>query len=135
MRLLVTTVVALVLCAGSATAQQCLHGKDSTPEQQARRTSALSLMRAINTAESAFASRNQRQYGTLKQLLDAGVLKPMLRDTPLNFESDQPILGWKLEFSSNKDGYAFLLKDTTDPCNFAFFSTQHGLIFQGEPIR
>ncbi len=136
MRLLVATIIASACLTGSAHAQQqCLHGADSTPDQKARRSSALSVMRAINTAESAFASRNQRQYGTLKELLDSGALKPMLRDTPLNFESDQPLLGWKLEFSSNKDGYAFLLKDTTDPCSFAFFSTQDGLIFHGEPIR
>jgi len=81
MRLLVATIIASACLTGSAHAQQqCLHGADSTPDQKARRSSALSVMRAINTAESAFASRNQRQYGTLKELLDTGALKEQLAD-------------------------------------------------------
>ena len=31
--------------------------------------------------------------------------------------------------------YTFSIKDTLDPCHFAFFSDQQGLIYTGTPIR
>ena len=32
-------------------------------------------------------------------------------------------------------GYAFSIKDSTDPCGFAFFSDQDGIIYSGEALR
>jgi len=31
--------------------------------------------------------------------------------------------------------YGFSIKDSTDPCGFAFFSDQDGLIYTGEALR
>jgi hypothetical protein len=32
-------------------------------------------------------------------------------------------------------GYVFSVKDTLDPCRFALFSDQAGLIYTGEPLQ
>ncbi|MBI3264326.1 MAG: hypothetical protein HYZ58_14410 [Acidobacteria bacterium] len=136
MRIFIATIMAFMVLAGQALAQDCLNGQSPTAEQKTRRASALSLTRAINTAESAFASRNNGRYGSLKELLDSGALKPMLgKSTALNFAIDEPMLGWKLEFASSPEGYSFLVKDKIDPCGFSYYSNQVGLIYHGEPIR
>jgi hypothetical protein len=49
---------------------------------------------------------------------------------------DEEILpGWKLTLDVTEQGYWFMIKDTTDPCGFAYVSNQAGLIFNAEPIR
>ena len=42
---------------------------------------------------------------------------------------------WKLTLDVTESGYWFMIKDTSDPCGFAFVSNQTGLIFRAEPIR
>lgn len=135
MRLMLITVVALTLVAPATRAQNCQDGAPPTSDQRARRATALSVMRAINTAQSGFAARNGGRFGSLKELLDSGTLEPAVGKTPLNFTIDEPLLGWKFEFTSSPEGYAFLLKDRLDPCSFSFYSNQMGLIYQGRPIR
>ena len=45
--------VALMLCcAAPAYAQQCLHGSDEAPEQQARRQQAVRAARVVNTIQA-----------------------------------------------------------------------------------
>jgi hypothetical protein len=34
-----------------------------------------------------------------------------------------------------RDGYWFIIKDTTDPCQFALVSNQEGIIYTAHPIR
>ena len=42
---------------------------------------------------------------------------------------------WKLTLDVTKNGYWFMIKDTADPCGFAYISNQGGVIFHAEPIR
>ena len=42
---------------------------------------------------------------------------------------------WKLTLDVTESGYWFMIKDTADPCGFAFISNQAGVIFSAEPIR
>ena len=43
--------------------------------------------------------------------------------------------GWKLTLDVTSNGYWFMVKDTMDPCGFAYISNQSGLIFTAEPLR
>jgi hypothetical protein len=43
--------------------------------------------------------------------------------------------GFELRLAAAGRAYAFSVQDTTDPCRFAYFSDQMGLIFRGEVIR
>lgn len=98
----------------------CLHELASeTAPEKARRTLALQLARAINTAEARYSSSNAGKYGQLEQL-------PVSAAIPGGFV---PAL------STDGDSYAFSVKDKVDPCAFAYFSDQDGRIFQGEGIR
>ena len=42
---------------------------------------------------------------------------------------------WKLTLDVTQKGYWFMIKDTADPCGFAYISNQAGVIFHAEPIR
>jgi hypothetical protein len=43
--------------------------------------------------------------------------------------------GFVAHLAVDASGYVFSIKDSTDPCGFAFFSDQAGIIYQGEAIR
>jgi len=95
----------------------CLHGPQETPEQAARKRSALTFTRQVNTLQ-ARATTTNKAYLPADQLQLAAV--------PAGFE---------FRLAAVPTGYAFSVRDNTDPCRFAFFSDQQGLIFQGEVIR
>lgn len=109
----------------------CLHspGKES-PQQRDRSVAALGAARAINTAQSQFAAKNNRKYGQgadLVPYLDAA------RYNLLNGAEIAP--GFSLTLDAHDKGYWFLIKDKTDPCGFSYISNQDGLIFVAQPIR
>jgi hypothetical protein len=43
--------------------------------------------------------------------------------------------GFEFRIAVTPTAYAFSVRDNTDPCRFAYFSDQQGLIFHGEVIR
>ena len=43
--------------------------------------------------------------------------------------------GWKLMLDLSQNGYWFMIKDKTDPCGFAFVTTQDGLIYTAQHLR
>ena len=43
--------------------------------------------------------------------------------------------GFKARMSTDGASYAFSVKDTLDPCHFALFSDQDGLIYNSTPIQ
>jgi hypothetical protein len=103
----------------SVTAQQptpCLHGDNETAAEQARRFAALRFVRAVNTAH---ANTSAPKYGALTTL--EGL--PPIPD------------GFVVGHAADDQGYVFAVKDATDPCRFAFFSDQEGIIYLGGPIR
>lgn len=104
-----------------ALAQQpaCLHGPNETEAERKLRFQALTSARSINTAESRAASEGDRKYRQLGQL--GGVVMP-----PYGFD---------VSLVTDGSAYAFSIKDTRDPCHFAMFSDQNGVIFVGEALR
>jgi hypothetical protein len=43
--------------------------------------------------------------------------------------------GWQLKVVSSADNYLLSIKDTVDPCHFAYFSDDTGLIYTAQPMR
>ena len=135
-RLIVTFGCTLVLAVPAA-AQQCLHGADESPEQQARRTQALAVARVVNSVQASQPGAQQKRYVRHEELASfvpadsrAGWMKSV------NFTPHEEVLpGWELTLEVTSEGYWFMLKDKTDPCGFAFVSNTTAVIYTAEPIR
>ena len=97
----------------------CLHGDNEVPEQRERRFRALTLARAINTAQYNVA---MPKTGKFQPVSNLGLPGP----TPDGFD---------VQLATDGAAYAFAVKDTQDPCVFAFFSDNKGVIFQGRVIQ
>jgi len=110
---------ALGLRAPATNAQQpeCLHGQDETATQRDRRQQALRTARQINTYE--VNGRDQ-----------AGRFRPLAA-----FPNIVTPPGFAVHFATDGATYAFSVKDTLDPCAFAYFSDEAGVIYTGQPIR
>jgi hypothetical protein len=124
-----------------ANAQQCLHGPGETPDQAARRREALTATRTINTIQANQPGAVNKVYLRPADLVNSPFAVKM-RDSAnqtakrISLNPDEEILpGWKLTLDVTEQGYWFMIKDTTDPCGFAYVSNQAGLIFNAEPIR
>jgi hypothetical protein len=109
-----------LLALGAAPAQEraCLHGPSETPAQAARRRAAVEFARLINTTETTAHGQAMTYYA----LSD-------LHTIPA------PPEGFKAQLSSDGTSYTFSIKDTLDPCRFAFFSDQEGVIYTATPLR
>ncbi len=104
--------------AAGAQAPACLHGDGETPIEMARRRAAVAFMRAVNTAQS-------RVYAAAKTYRAMSEL-PNLPAVPEGFTA---------LLAATADVYAAAVKDTRDPCGFALFSDQTGLIYSGRPLQ
>jgi hypothetical protein len=127
----------LALAPIPAFAQDCLHGKDETPDQRTRRSQALGAARHVNTLQ---ANRPNRAgaYLDLAELgsLDTAQSAKRLSARSYNFHPDAEIIaGWQLTLARTDSGYWFMIKDKTDPCGFAYVSNEAGVIYRAEPIR
>lgn len=129
------------LGSGSAYAQQCLHGPSETPDQTARRREALTATRTINNIQYNQPAAREKQFIRHAQLAESPYAtsmkaKPNEFAKRISFSPDGEILpGWKLTLDVSSDGYWFAIKDTTDPCGFAYISNTLGVIYTAEPIR
>jgi hypothetical protein len=122
MKFALTVCAVLLAGAGTASAQQtCLHDRSETQVDRMRRQQAVAVARAINTAEHRGLS--PRQPGQRYQPFDQLTMVPAI---PAGFE---------LQFHTDGDTYTLSLKDTRDPCKFAVFSDQEGLIYEAMPMR
>jgi hypothetical protein len=125
----------------SAYAQQCLHGAGETPDQDARRREALAATRTINTIQANQPGAVNKVYLRHEELVNSAFAARMRESASeiakrISLRPDEEILpGWKLTLDVTQQGYWFIIKDTTDPCGFAYVSNQTGLIFNAEPIR
>jgi hypothetical protein len=126
MKKIVVAVVATVLIVTAAlwtgrtvvAQQSCLHTQDEAAAQRDRRQQALRLTRQINTLENV--ARNQaRQFQPVTALANVSA----------------PPQGFAVHFATDGATYAFSVKDTLDPCAFAYFSDEAGLIYTGQPIQ
>jgi len=98
--------------------QNCLHGPSETADQAARRRAALQMARQVNTTEAQANQQGHTYYA--------------LSDLP-GLASE--INGFKVQLSTDGGTYTFSVKDTLDPCRFAYFSDQEGVIYSGMPVR
>lgn len=125
----------------AAYAQQCLHGQGETPDQAARRREAVTATRMINTIQANQPGAANRIYVRHADLASSPFAAKMRESSnqaakQISLKPDEEILpGWKLTLDVTEQGYWFMIKDTTDPCGFAYVSNQAGLIFSAEPIR
>lgn len=110
----------LPLVHSPASAQQpaCLHGPQPTAAEEARRRSAVAFTRHVNTMQV-------RVLAATKSFQSEGEL-PLTQAVPD---------GFVFRMTATSQSYAFSVQDARDPCRFAFFSDQGGLIFAGEAIR
>jgi hypothetical protein len=140
-RLTIAFTAALSLMSASAYAQQCLHGTGETAEQTARRREALTATRTVNNIQfnrpeaksRTFLSHGQLAESPFATNMRAGSNDLMKR---IMLSPDADILpGWKLTLDVTADGYWFSIKDTTDPCGFAYISNHNGVIYTAEPLR
>ena len=110
--------------AGSAYAQRgvvpskgaCLHGTSERADQRARRVAALEYVKRVTFIEGEGKLQAQ-QYYTLTDL-------PQLPPVPQ---------GFKVQLSTDGTTYVLSLKDAQDPCGFAYFSDQDGVIYTATP--
>ncbi len=120
----IAAIAAIVLAGAIATSvgqeptAACLHGPQESPDQLARRRAALTLARQINTEQQA-VFRQEKRFRPLADL-------PGVQAT---------VDGFAVNVTADETTYVFSVKDTRDPCRFAFFSDQEGLIYTAQPIR
>jgi hypothetical protein len=119
-RLLAALAVAVVAPAAVSRAQlvpppaaSCLHEAAERQPDRLRRDEAIALAKAVHERQALLA-RQSRRYHQLSEL------QP-LPGTPAGFE---------MRLFADSSGYVLSLKDVTDPCHFAVFSDQAGLLYQ-----
>jgi hypothetical protein len=100
----------------AASGETCLHGPDQSRFQAQRRHAALVAVRLVNTAE-ADAQKKGQKYLALSDLKQVTV--------PPDFA---------LSLVTDGKSYMLLLRDSSDPCGFAFVSGDGGVIFEAQPL-
>jgi hypothetical protein len=142
LRTAIFVIALLSMWARTAHAQQCLHGSNESPDQAARRREAVGATRTINNIQARqFVVGASRVYLRQPELAGSPFAATFRESTNesirrISLNPSEDILpGWKLTLDVSESGYWFMIKDTTDPCGFAFISNQNGLIFTAEPIR
>lgn len=114
--------------------------------ERERRSLAVNIVRAINTAEASY-KRNHGAYATWETLISNGDFSETgTRWAPESFPTvahamygpgPEIVPGWKLRLQLSREGAAYdlLLEDVTDPkCSYAVISDERGLIRQGKSI-
>ena len=136
---------AMTLAAGSAQAQQCLHGPDEIAAQKERKQLALGVVRFINTAQMVYYAKFSR-FATWSELATSPILDEaraacgpnslsVKASRVMSFSAESEILpGFEFRLATNGETYWLLLRDKTDPCLFSLYSDQEGVIYYGQPI-
>jgi hypothetical protein len=146
-RIIFCGAVLLALTLTTAMPQFGQNAKNEPPDaDQARHMMAISLLRSINTLESALRMKNG-SYATWNELLTSQEFKEDMAKCitesgmPLagaHFAKSPEILpGWslRLNLTSGGKGYDLLLEDTTDKaCGYAAGTDERGLIRQSKNI-
>ena len=118
---------------------RCLHGENETDVQSQRRLEALDVADLINrmidrrprgsaypTWEALGKSQMANSYRGM-----AGKWGDLVRK--IDWDTDQPLLGWQIHYVAAQDGYAFSLTDMRDPCQLTFASNDMGTVIEGRP--
>jgi hypothetical protein len=91
----------------------CRHDANSAEADRNRRAQAVTLAKAIITAQAGVVRRTG-QYHPVASL-------GKLPTVPA---------GFSLKLFADRDDYVFALKDTLDPCRYAIFSDSAGLLYE-----
>jgi hypothetical protein len=140
-RTVVFTILLSTMAMGTGYAQQCLHGPNETADQATRRLEALTATRTINNIQANQPGAAKGLYLRLEELAGspfAADKRQWTSDTMKRISLDpeaQILANWKLTLEVTQKGYWFMIKDTADPCGFAYISNRAGVIFRAEPIR
>ena len=118
-------IAAALAAANSASAQgrgarlaACLHGRNETSDQSARREKAIKVAQAINAAEVIVVGPQKPRYRRLEDLTNIPALPQ----------------GFVIQFSTDGASYSFSIKDTLDACYYAIFSDQEKLVYTAMPM-
>jgi hypothetical protein len=98
-------------------APRCRHEEHATEADRNRRARTLTVAKAINAMQAELVRRTG-QYHPAENL--------RLPEVPAGFE---------LNLFVNRSGYLFAIKDMTDPCRFAVFSDEGGLIYEKSALE
>ncbi len=138
------TVFALAISVASvapALAQECLHGQNESPDQASRRRDALHVARTINSIQANQPGVAKQTYLRQVDLANSPYVTQLksssdefMQRVSLN-PADDVLPGWKLNLDLTDKGYWFIVKDSTDPCGFAFVSNQAGSILTATALR
>jgi hypothetical protein len=141
---LITISLISISAISTAHAQKNTAGIDD--RERERRSLAVNLVRAINTAEAAY-KKSHGVYANWDTLFGNGDFSENgTKWAPETFPTvahamygrgPEIVPGWKLRLNLSKDAasYDLVLEDVTDPkCRFAVFSDERGLIRQGKAI-
>ena len=130
---------AVMLSAGQAYAQQCLHGADETAVEATRRKEALGVTRLVNNVQANQPGAGNGVYFHHFELASAPYVVKNRDSAQIKRVSLDPqaeiLAGWKLTLDVTRDGYWFMVKDVKDPCGFAYISTKVGLIYTAQHLR
>jgi hypothetical protein len=141
----------LSFCAISLLLSQPASAQKNTPgisdRERERRSLAINIVRAINTAEANY-KKNHGSYATWDTLISNGDFSDTgTKWAPESFPTvahamygsgPEIVPGWKLRLQLSKDGNAYdlLLEDVSDSkCSFAVFTDERGLIRQGKSVE
>lgn len=99
--------------------ERCLHGTSESGPNRVRREEAMDYARRIVDAQTTARGLNPRgrPYRSLNQL--SGLALP-----PSDFSA---------QLNTDGETYAFVVRDTIDPCRFAIFADQSGDLYAGMP--
>jgi hypothetical protein len=107
---------ALLFSASGVQAQECLHQANESVNERARREAAVRYLATVNQGQAA-SQRMQGAYLPLGEAAEIG-------SVPLGFLPRLVFDRW---------GYLVSLKDFFDPCGFALFSDERGVIYESYP--
>lgn len=135
-----------VLILGGVAARPQKPAPGPTDRERERRSLAVNLVRAINTAELQF-KKSQGKYADWAMLTGNGdFTETGTKWAPESFPTvshamysrgAEIVPGWKLRLNVSHDGQAYdlLLEDVTDPkCGYAAVSDERGVIRQSKSI-
>ena len=110
-------------------------GSSNTSTEQQDKRDAVQTVRMINTAEMSYA-RKQGRFATYQELVSAGLVdKSMLPQA--NDSTQEPLSGFHLKLVVSGDGKAYELSlvQKTGSSRWGLFSSDEGLIYQGQPLQ
>ena len=123
-----TAIVFTLLCAIATAA--VIAAQSSADDE---RRDAIRLLRAINTAENAFASRNARKHATLPELMEHPQMGGVKPDMTVS-GSGVSYKGAQVRLALSADGTQYVVT-VVSPSGVAAFTDERGIIYTGKALE